>query len=266
MSGLARAIEFQRAFDERLVEEIVAVPHGRGLLTPSLPRVFYLNNLSVDLGADATVDELVEDAEFVHAPAGLSHRKISIDDDLGAKLQLGFRERGWKVEQLLVMPHVGPSPTMHTSAVEEIDPQELEPIWAEGIRSSPDVQTEEEVQQLVTAQHRRRRAVRVRYFAARSEGQIASYCELFSDGRTGQVESVMTLEPFRGRGLAKAIVSRALAESQAVHDFTFLVADADDWPKELYRKLGFQAAGSIWDFLRMPPRGDAEAGGGVSTE
>lgn len=253
MSGLTRAVEFQRGFDERLVEEIVATPHGRGLLTPSLPRVFYLNNLSVDLGAEATADELIEEAEAVHAPAGLTHRKISIDDELGARLEPAFRELEWKVERLLVMPHVGPSPTVDTSAVEEIDPHELEPIWAEGIRSSPEIQNEEEVQQLVTAQHRRRQAVQVRYFAARSEGRIASYCELFSDSKTGQVESVMTLEPYRGRGLAKAIVSRALAESQAAHDFTFLVADADDWPKELYRKLGFEAAGSIWDFLRPPP-------------
>ncbi|HEX9415842.1 MAG TPA: GNAT family N-acetyltransferase [Gaiellaceae bacterium] len=266
MSELARAVEFQRVFSERLVEEVVSAPHGRGLLTPSLPRVFYLNHLSVDLGAAASADELVEEAEAVHAPAGLAHRKIAIDDELGAAVEPRFRELGWKVERLLVMPHLGPTPTVDTSAVDEVDPRELEPIWTEGIRSSPEIQDEEEVQQLVTAQHRRRQAVRVRYFAARVEGRIASYCELFSDGRTGQIESVMTLEPSRGRGLATVVVSRALHESQQLHDFTFLVADADDWPKELYRKLGFEERGSIWDFLRPPPRRDAKESGGVSVE
>ena len=60
----------------------------------------------------------------------------------------------------------------------------------------------------------------------------------------------MTLVPYRGRGLAKAVVVQALAESRAAgHDFTFLVATADDWPKQLYRKLGFVTAGSIWNFL-----------------
>ncbi len=257
MSELARAVEFERSFGERLVEEIVPAPHGRGLLTPSLPRVFYLNHLSVDLGAEVSADELAEEAEAVHAPAGIAHRKISIDDELGAAVEPRFRELDWKVERLLVMPHLGPTPTVDTSAVEEVDPQELEPIWAEGIRSSPEIQDEEEVQQLVSAQHRRRLAVQVRYFAARVEGRIGSYCELFSDGRTSQIESIMTLEPFRSRGLATAVVSRALAESHAEHDFTFLVADADDWPKELYRKLGFEERGSIWDFLLPPPRDDA---------
>jgi len=163
------------------------------------------------------------------------------------------------------MPHLGPRPSVDTSTAEEVGPEELEPIWIEGMRASPEIQHEEEIRQLVAAQHRRRHAVHVRYFAARSEGRIASYCELFSDGKTGQIESVMTLEPFRGRGLATGVLARALAESRAAHDLTFLVADSDDWPKELYRKLGFEGRGSIWDFLRPPP-GDAKESGGVSRE
>ena len=144
-------------------------------------------------------------------------------------------------------------PDVDTSGVEEVGWKELEPMWAAGIRSSPEIQNEEEVRQLVAAQHRRRVAVDVRYFAARVDGRIGSYCELFSREGTGQIESVMTLVAYRGRGLAKSTVTRALAESLAAgHDFTFLVAEAEDWPKELYRKLGFETAGSIWDFLLNP--------------
>jgi ribosomal protein S18 acetylase RimI-like enzyme len=178
---------------------------------------------------------------------------VSVDDDLGAALAPQFRRLGWKAEESLVMPHVGPIPKMDTSGVEEVHWDELEPVWAEGMRSSPGIQDEEEVRQLVAAQHRRRLAVDVRYFAARMDRHIASYCELFSTRSTGQIESVMTLARFRGLGLAKAVVTRTLAESRgAGHDLTFLLADEDDWPKELYRKLGFEVAGSIWDFLRPP--------------
>ena len=131
----------------------------------------------------------------------------------------------------------------------------LVPVWANGMRNYPGVADEETVRQLVKAQLLRSRAVHVRYFATRVEGRIASYCELFSDGRSGQIESVMAGEEFRGRGLGKAVVAGALAASQAVHDFTFIVADAGDWPKELYGKLGFEAAGSTFSFVRRP--GDA---------
>ena len=42
------------------------------------------------------------------------------------------------------------------------------------------------------------------------------------------------------------------AEARAAcDDVAFLVA-TDDWPQQLYRKLGFAGAGSIWQFLRPP--------------
>jgi ribosomal protein S18 acetylase RimI-like enzyme len=252
VSGFERAISFDRAYAERLVDEVVPTRHGRGLFTPSLPLVRYLNHFLVDLGARPSFDELLEETDALHAAARVRHRKIAIDDDLGAELCPVFLERGWRHEELRVMTHVGraPAPGVETAQVEEVDPSELEPLWIDGMRT--EIESEEEIRQLVAAQHRRRQAIEVRYFAARAEDVIASYCELFSDGRTGQIESVMTLEQFRNRGLAKAVVSKALAESLARHDFTFIVADANDWPKALYRKLGFEAVGSIWDFVLLP--------------
>ena len=61
---------------------------------------------------------------------------------------------------------------------------------------------------------------------------------------------MLTLERFRNRGLARATVTRALdASREAGHDLTFLLAVRDDWPKELYAKLGFDEIGRIWEFL-----------------
>jgi predicted GNAT family acetyltransferase len=112
------------------------------------------------------------------------------------------------------------------------------------------------VRQLVAAQLGRGEAVDVRYFAIRSNQQVAAYCELFSRNEIGQIESVMTLKEFRGRGFGKAVVARALAESKAAsHELTFLLADADDWPREFYRKLGFEEIGRVWDFPREPSSG-----------
>jgi ribosomal protein S18 acetylase RimI-like enzyme len=171
---------------------------------------------------------------------------------MSARAAAGFRAMGWKVEQLLVMAYAGEA-VERPAATAEVGAGELEPIWAEGIRGSRGVPDEETVRQLVAAQLGRQKGVDVRYFAAVADGSIASYCELFSRGATGQIESVMTLESARGRGHGRAVVTRALAESVAVgHDLTFLLADASDWPKELYRKLGFEEVGSIWDFILEP--------------
>jgi len=149
-----RAVEFVRRFDERLAEESVPAAHGRALLTPSLPRVFYANHFSVDLGAEVSAADLIVELAPVFSAARLAHRKVSVDDELGAALAPQFRRLGWKVEELLVMPHAGPVPDVDTSGVEEVGWNELEPIWAEGMRSSPEIQDEEEVRQLVAAPHR----------------------------------------------------------------------------------------------------------------
>jgi len=249
-----RIVEFIRGFAERMAEEIVPAAHGRALLVPSLPRVFYANHFSVDPGAKVSAAEIVEELEPTFTAAGLAHRSVSIDDGLGGEVASQFARLGWQVEELLVMPHDGPTPDVDISAVTEVGWRDLEPYWAAGMRSSPEITDEDEVRQLVAGQVRRQVAVDVRYFAARQDGEITSYCELFSDGKTGQIESVMTLEPFRNRGFAKAVVVRALAESRSAgNDLTFLMAEAADWPKELYRKLGFETEFSVWDFLLRPP-------------
>lgn len=250
MSDFARAIEFSRAFDRRRAERIVRTPHGEALLTPSIPLVYHRNHLSVDLGADVPAVELIAEADSVFGPKDYRFRKITIDDDLGARVAPRLQESGWRVEELLVMPFRGPASDVDTSNVEEVTGDALEPLWVAGMRESPEISTEEEIRQLVAAQHGRRTGAEVRYFAVRVAGEIASYCELFLADGVGQVESVMTLESFRNRGLAKAVVTRAReASSEAGSELTFVVADAHDWPKELYAKLGFETAGRMWDFL-----------------
>lgn len=254
MTEHERAVAFMRAFSERVAERRERTRLGTALFVDSLPRVHWVNTFAVDLGIHATAGELAADADPVQRAAGLAHRRLSISDALGAEVEQGLTALGWKVERLLVMVHRGGGRAVDASGVEQMSPAELEPAWTAGMRAS--IPDEETVRQLVAAQHRRRIAAHVRYFGARTDGEIASYCELFSDGETAQIESVMTHERFRGRGLASAVVTAALRDAQARgHSLVFLCADDGDWPKELYVKLGFAASGRVWDALREPVPG-----------
>lgn len=246
-NDLSRAIEFSRAFDRRRVEHIIPTPRGEVLLTPSVALVHHRNHFSVNLGVEACADELIAEADPIFVEHGIPHRKITIDDDLGERVAPRFRELGWHVEELLLMVHGGSRPKVDTSRAQEVDPSELEPLWIRGIRT--EITDDEEVRQLVAAQHERRDGAKVRYFAARVDGEIASYCELFLDPGIGQIESVMTLERFRGRGLATAAVGRALEESlDAGSEVTFLLTSVDNPEAQgLYGKLGFETVGRMWD-------------------
>ena len=90
----------------------------------------------------------------------------------------------------------------------------------------------------------------VRYFGAPAEGPVLSYAKLYCRRGVGQVEDVATVPAARGRGLARAAVLAAVEASRAAgDDLTFLVADDDGWPKELYAKLGFDRVGLIHKFI-----------------
>jgi spore maturation protein CgeE len=83
------------------------------------------------------------------------------------------------------------------------------------------------------------------------DGQVVAYADLYDDGRTAQIEDVATLDQHRGRGYASALVLRALDEArQSGCDLVFLVSDEDDWPKALYRRLGFDDLGRYVKFIR----------------
>ena len=93
-----------------------------------------------------------------------------------------------------------------------------------------------------------------RFFVAASEGVDAAVTTLYSDGVVAQIEDVATLRDFRRRGLARATVTAAIdAALEMGHGLVFIVADDNDWPKDLYARLGFDPVGRAWAFTRPGP-------------
>lgn len=83
-----------------------------------------------------------------------------------------------------------------------------------------------------------------------AEGVEAS-CDVFVRGDVAQIEEVGTLEGFRGRGHASRLV-RAARERAAGASTVFLVAGADDWPRQLYTRLGFDVTDRHDVWTRLP--------------
>ena len=87
------------------------------------------------------------------------------------------------------------------------------------------------------------------------DGRPVSVCELYTRDNVAQIEDVGTLEAYRNLGLARAVVLHAVTAARAAGcDLVFLEADADDWPRELYGRLGFRPIGQIYAFVRKPRR------------
>jgi GNAT superfamily N-acetyltransferase len=88
-----------------------------------------------------------------------------------------------------------------------------------------------------------------------ADGSVAAIAKLYTDGVTGQIEDVQTRHAHRGAGHAQSVVLAALeASRRSGHALTFLWADEDDWPREMYRRLGFSVIGRRWRFRRTVSR------------
>jgi GNAT superfamily N-acetyltransferase len=137
----------------------------------------------------------------------------------------------------------------------EVDAARHQLAEAAGIREEPYGRDEDVVRQLVAMRAALAAAVpAARFFVGRADGVDAAVTTLYSDGATAQVEDVATLRHYRRRGLARATVSAAIdAAVEMGHEFVFIVADDDDWPKQLYGRLGFDPVGRSWAFTRPGP-------------
>jgi GNAT superfamily N-acetyltransferase len=255
MSELARASAFEEALRERCAERILPFRFGRALLNDSYPRVWDLNVLRVDSPEGASAEALASEADRLQAAAGHAHRRVAVlDERLGEGLAPGFTRLGWRADRFVFMSYIGHGErSVETETVREVTGEELRPLREEVAGAEPWATDEEVVRMVLDAAALVARQGNARHFAALIDSEVASCADLYSDGRTAQVEDVVTLPRFRNRGLASAVVLRAVTEALAAgHDFVFLVADDADWPQELYARLGFAPIGRKWVFLKQP--------------
>lgn len=84
-------------------------------------------------------------------------------------------------------------------------------------------------------------------------GAPAAFASLRTAGTEAEIEDVYCTPSQRGRGLATALVATAIARARGagVEDL-WIVADDDDWPKELYARLGFRTVWLRHDAVRRP--------------
>jgi ribosomal protein S18 acetylase RimI-like enzyme len=264
---LARAVAFEEAHRERAVDRVVRCRFGRAFLTDSLPLVWDLNLVTVADTGDASAGDVAGEAERVHAAAGHAHKRIvAVHEPDARRLAPGLAELGWKTDRFLFMAHRRNVQRAPSAAVEEVAREAVAPLRKAFTREAPWATSEEVVEQVLAGTARFAAAGNARYFVVRDGGVVAACADLYSDGKTAQIEDVVTLPEFRGRGYGSAVVLGALAAArEAGHDFIFLVADEDDWPKELYAKLGFEPIGRNYSFLKPPPDPGRAPSGGSQT-
>ncbi|HEX5989212.1 MAG TPA: GNAT family N-acetyltransferase [Solirubrobacterales bacterium] len=251
-----RLLDFELAIDRRANEEVVEYRWGRAFLSPSLPLAWDANWALIER-AGMTAAEVAAAAD--ESLVGLEHRAVAIRDEAeGARLAGEMTALpGWEAEQNLFMAwreaEIVPDPDVREVPLSDCEDLRRELIRGEFPPEMPDL--DETAEQLLEMNRRTCAAAGDRWFIAPAQEPAAACC-LLSEPGIGQVEDVGTLSSARGRGYAKAVISAALAASrEAGHETTFIVADADDWPRLMYEKIGFEPCGTLHVLRRAPTAG-----------
>jgi ribosomal protein S18 acetylase RimI-like enzyme len=250
MSAAQRAWDFDREVQERAAREVRRFELGAALYNRELARVYDTNLVRIDrLTPDITADELEGIANRLQR--GLAHRKLLLPgSETAAWLAEEMGRRGWSLNRTVVMRYEGgPQRDPQAAAgAEQVDPRAVRGARMEAlVGRSTDVQS-----QVADFTERMAATTPSRVFAAFAGGEVAAFCALLEGDGIGEIDEVTTLPRFRRRGLATAVVEAALQASLADgRDLTFLVANADDWPRRWYERLGFAAVGDRYEVYRV---------------
>ena len=248
---LERIHAFSRGILERSSTLELEHSFGTAYFNEHFPQIWDMNYLLVDGTPEIDERKLIEEAEELHSRLGHSHRQICFEH-LEAAPRGGWMERaGYTRERILWMVHENDTARLENARpAVELEPHESRVARASYWKSTPSAPA---TQQLVDKIEVTAKATDLLIFGSMDDGQVVSVCDLYSDGRTAQVEDVITLEDYRGRGHATSTVASAVRHAKETgHELVFLIADSEDWPRHLYAALGFEGIGEGCDFLKTP--------------
>ncbi|WP_368646024.1 GNAT family N-acetyltransferase [Alkalibacterium putridalgicola] len=83
----------------------------------------------------------------------------------------------------------------------------------------------------------------VTFLLAYFQGEPAGSCIMIDSDEGLELDDLFTLEKHRLKGIASALQSFIIKEALARQTLVFLVADAEDSPKDMYKKAGFHYEG-----------------------
>ena len=256
---MARTTEVVLAGEHRLIRElserIEPLPWGFASFDDSVPHVFHANAVHVTATEGVTAAELIATAEDLLAHFG--HRWVVVPHEpLWRELTPGFEAAGWSWQTEVYMALARePDRIAIPESVREIDFEELAASEDTFIAAEPWGHDAALRGQFTNRNRRTSEATQERIFAALDEGAPVAWAKLRVLGDVLQIEDVATLPHERRLGLGRGVVTAALQAARgAQQDVVFVVADDEDWPQELYAKLGFDPVGRVRVFERLISR------------
>lgn len=234
---------------------------GDAYLSPEIDRCYDRNMLwIVGDGAGASAAGIDANAERLLGGAGMAHRRVMAEPEADARVRDGLIALGYEAGTHLFQVFAGRPPEPLEPApgvvVSEASVDEVLAATEEYLKTDADTPYGRDPR---TRRHLLEHfrgygaaGAQERRFVVREDDRVIAWARLWVRGAEAQIEDVVVLAPWRGRGYGRAIVAAATrAALEAAPTLLFIVADADDWPKDLYTRLGYETAGGLGVYLRF---------------
>jgi GNAT superfamily N-acetyltransferase len=240
---LQRMKDFIRTTTALTADASEEIDAGFVFRTPSLPQVWSLNHVRITKPLPVAEMVAVTESEL----EGLPYLQLHVEHGQELpELERALRERGWKLEREVLMSlRHAPDREVDAGAVIEAPEDQMLELMERWFAEGPEELTADGLEQLVEYARREARARSDRTFAIPGRGGgLAASAKLRADRAVAQIEDVYTIPEARGRGYCRAILTRAIEQARArTPELIFIVANDDDWPKQLYAKIGFEPVG-----------------------
>jgi GNAT superfamily N-acetyltransferase len=254
----ARALAFERAM-HAAVGRVVTASWGQAFLRPEIGRC-HEENMIWGIGDAAGLDAeaLSAEADRLIGGAGLRHRQIMLEGAAADARRDGLVALGYGAARHVYLAHDGVPPPAPGAPVVAATADELAAGEERYLRTDPATAygRDDETRAHIVEHHRTYGSAGAdeRIFGVRDGDDLVAWAKLWTREGTAQVEDVVCLEAYRGRGYGRAVVAAATrAALEEGPELLFIVADDADWPKELYGRLGFHPVGHVGMFVRMAP-------------
>lgn len=247
-----RIVDFERRVRAAVATDVIELPFGQAVATDDLPRVYGQNAIWVHRPAPA--QQILDATDDIADRHGWNHRTIEVaDPDLADALRSTFANAGYDRDRSITMALTSrPDTDAQHQAVAMVNLSDQLDLSRAIVSEQPWVRSDETADQLVERQQRYDEHIDVRAVVAPSDDPVSRGIVLRRD-TTALIDHVGTLSEHRGRGWARAVLDRAICEAfDAGCDLVGLFADADDWPRDWYGRLGFQKVGATSDFRLWP--------------
>lgn len=238
---------------------------GQAYLSPEIDRCYDRNMLWITGEGDGLSASGVDaHAERLLGGAGMAHRRVMAEPAADARLRDGLVALGYEAgSHVFQVFGRGPAPEAVAGIdVEEASVDDVLAATEDYLKTDADTPYGRDPR---TRRHllehyrgygptgaQERRFVVREDAGTRSDGRVVAWARLWVRDTEAQVEDVVVLAPWRGLGYGRAIVAAATrAALEASPSLLFIVADADDWPKDLYARLGYETAGTLGVYLRF---------------